>query len=74
MVCTRCGNEIDGEPVWAKYADKAFAGKHLESFPLHKACFEAAEYIPIMEWENDENGEAQLVDKGTARRYRQVKG
>lgn len=73
MTCTRCGQRIDRDPVWAKYADQAFKGKPLDAFALHSDCFAAAEFIPISEWENDENGASVLVDKGTARRYRKVK-
>lgn len=77
MVCARCGKEIDGDPVYAKYADKAFSGKPawaLESLALHLACFEEAEFIPDLRWETNADGEAELVDHGQVRRYRQVKG
>lgn len=76
MNCTRCGNEIEGTPAWAKYADKAFQSRvdwNQPAFPLHEKCFEVAEYIDVAEWETDKDGNAVLVDKGQQRRYRRVK-
>lgn len=53
--CVNCGEAISGSPVWAVYADVAFAAKRQTAFPLHEGCYSGSEYIEAVEWvERDE--------------------
>lgn len=48
--CVKCGADAP-EPVWAAYADKAFARKPPQPLLLHQECFDesADRYLPIDE-------------------------
>lgn len=71
--CVNCGEEAS-RPVWAVYADDAFARKSQVPFPLHMKCFNASETITATRWElvDQDTGTLELVESENAPRYRKV--
>lgn len=76
MNCTRCGQEIQGDPVMVIYGDPALQGKLQTPFALDQDCYESNKRVKVAEWRNkepDEDGnvEVELVEF-TITRYKKA--